>query len=191
MRGYAQIESMSRVVRTLVLALAAAAPGVAHAGEMPMAAQPLVYSRDGEVHGCGVRLTGGEAARAGPSAWFDVSFNVFRSGVALAQSYAYELRGSESEGDARPARVPVQSAWLKASPGVARLGENTERREALMYPIVLDEALALFTALAAGDTITVGIKRWGQRTASVYAGAPALADEGRQTIADCLSRLTE
>ena len=168
--------------------LAAATP--AAAGEMPMAAQPLVHAREGAIQGCGARLTGGETAPAGSSAWFDVSFNVFRGGYALAQSYAYEFRRSEYDGEARPARVPVQSAWLKAPHAAARLGENTERRDTLVYSLVLDEAIALFEALAAGEPVTIGIKRWDRRIASVYAGTPALSEEGRQRIADCLVRLT-
>lgn len=158
---------------------------------MPIVAQPLVHSRDGTIEGCGARLTGGETAPAGSSAWFDVSFSVFRGGVSLAQSYAYELRRSEYDGDARPARVPVQSAWLKAPRGSARMGENTERRDMLVYALVLDDAFALFEALAAGQTVTVGIKRWDRPAASVYAGAPALTGENRSQIAECLARLTE
>ena len=173
---------------TTILALALAAG--AHAAEVPIAAQPLVHERGGAVQGCGARLTGGEAARAGSSAWFDVSFNVFRDGVALAQSYAYEFRRSEYDGEARPARVPVQSAWMRGTQRSTRLGENTERSDTLVYRLVLDDAVALFEALAAGDTVTIGIKRWDQRAASVYAGKPTLSDEGRQQIADCLARLT-
>ena len=162
----------------------------ASAGEMPIAAQALVHARGGAIQGCGARLTGGETAPGATSAWFDVSFNVFRGGYALAQSYAYEFRRSEYDGEARPARVPVQSAWLKAPQGSARLGENSERRDTLVYPLVFDDALALFQALAAGQPVTVGIKRWDRRAASVYAGTPALSEEGRQRIAECLVRLT-
>ena len=156
---------------------------------MPIAAQALVHARDGAIQGCGARLTGGEAAAAGPSAWFDVSFNVFRGGYALAQSYAYELRRSDYDGEARPARVPVQSAWLKAPHSAARLGANAERRDTLVYPLVLDDAVELFRALAAGEPVSVGIKRWDRRVAAIYAGTPALSAESRQAIADCLARL--
>lgn len=156
-----------------------------------MVAQPLVHERGGTIQGCGARLTGGEAAQTPGSAWFDVSFNVFRGGYALVQSHAYELRSSAYDGDARPARVPVQSAWLKAPQGSARLGENTERRDTLVYPLVLDDAVALFRALAAGETLTVGIKRWDRRSASVYEGTPALTEEGRREMAECLARLTQ
>lgn len=173
------------VLFPLLVAAAAAA-----AGELPITAQPLVHARDGAVQGCGARLTGGESTPAGPSAWFDVSFNVFRGGHALVQSYAYELRRSEYDGEARPAQVPLQSAWLKAPQGAARLGENTERRDTLVYSLVLDEAVALFQALAAGEPVTVGIKRWDRRRAAVYAGKPELTEEGRRRIAECMVRLT-
>jgi hypothetical protein len=175
----------------LVFAAMLAFAACAHADEVPIAAQPLVHERDGAVQGCGARLTGGEAVQAGSSAWFDVSFNVFRDGVALAQSYAYELRPPYYDGEARPARVPVQSAWLKAPQRSTRLGENRQRSDTLVYRLVLDDAVALFEALAAGDTVTIGIKRWDRRTASIYAGKPELSEQGRRQIADCLARLTQ
>ena len=174
-----------------VFALALTSGAFAQTGEMPMAAQPLVHERAGAVEGCGARLTGGRAAPAATSAWFDVSFNVFRGGVALAQSYAYELKRSDYDGEARPSRVQVQSAWLKGPQRSARLGENMERRDTLVYSLALDDAVALFEALAAGETVTIGIKRWDERAAVVYAGRPELSEEGRRLMADCLARLTE
>jgi hypothetical protein len=180
---------MKSILETIAIAAALCVAGPATAAEIQVVAQALVHARDGNVQGCGVRLTGGEPA-AGASAWFDVSFNVFRRGAALAQSIAYEIRRS-SDGDARPARVPVQSTWIKAPQGSARLGENTERRETLVYPLVLDEALGLFRAVAAGEALTVGIKRWDQPKAAVYGGKPVLSGEARQAIGNCLARLVE
>jgi hypothetical protein len=158
---------------------------------IPLAAQSLVYQRDGAVQGCGVRLTGGEPSALGASAWFDVSFNVFRRGVALAQSIAYEIRRSAYAGDSRPARVPVQSTWLKAADGRARLGENNQRRETLVYTLALDDALSLFEAVGSGRAVSIGIKRWGQPTDSVYTGAPELTAETREQIGECLARLAQ
>lgn len=158
--------------------------------QVPIAGQSLVYRADGAVNGCGVRLTGGAPNASGPSAWFDVSLNVFRRGVALAQSIAYEMRRTE-EGESQPARVPVQSTWVTAGGRDARLGESVERRDTLIYSVVPDEALSLFEAVARGEPVVVGIKRWGQRTASVYSGAPALTSETRDEIAGCLAALTE
>ena len=183
-----KVDRPRNLIAALLLA-AVCAPGAA--AEVPVAADALVHARDGAVHGCGVRLTGGEPVAGGASAWFDVSFNVFRRGIALAQSIAYEIRHSGYEGDARPARVPVQSAWLKTPGGSARMGENLQRLDTLIYPLVLDDALALFRAVASGETLTLGIKRWDQRVASVYAGAPALSDDARRRIEACLARLAE
>jgi hypothetical protein len=156
-----------------------------------LAAQSLVHQRDGAVLGCGVRLTGGQASATGASTWFDVSFNVFRRGVALAQSTAYEIRKSGYAGDSRPARVPVQSTWLRASGANAKLGENIERRDTLVYTLVLDDALSLFEAVASGRAVSVGIKPFGQPADTVYTGAPELTTETRAQIGDCLARLAE
>jgi hypothetical protein len=156
--------------------------------QLAMEALPVVHVRQGEVHGCGVRLTGGEPGKAA-SSWFDVSFNVFRRGPGLAQSIAYEIRRSEFEGDSRPAQVPVQSTWLQVAQGTARLGENTERRDTLVYTMVIDEVLALFEALAKGEPVTLGIKRWGQRADAVYSAAPLLSTDSRHQIGVCLADL--
>ena len=166
------------------------------AGEKPseppalaLDAQPLVYTRDGATQGCGVRLTGGEPGGEGPSAWFDFSFAVFRRGIALAQSIAYEIRRSET-GESRPALRPVQSTWIAAWEGRVRRGENDERRDTLVYRLVLDDAVALFQAVAHGQPLRLGIRPWGQRNESVYTGTTALTEESRTRIGECLAALT-
>lgn len=175
-----------------LLAYCADTAGIVHAQDtptVPIAAQPLVYMKDGAVQGCGLRLTGGEPSATGASSWFDVSFNVFRRDVALAQSIAYEIKHSEYEGDSRPARVAVQSTWLRAPVGGTRLGENTERRESLIFTLLMEDALSLFEAVATGQPVTLGIKRWGQRVDSVYTGTPAVSAESRGVIGNCLAAL--
>ncbi len=158
---------------------------------LPLAADPLIYQREGVAVGCGVRLTGGEPNSVRPSIWFDVSFNVFRRGVAIAQAIGYEIRRSGFEGDSVPSRVPLQSAWLKAANGQAKLGENAQRVDTLVYTLLIDDALTLFEAVGQGQPLSLGIKRWGERVESVYSGTAALTDQSRQQIADCLDRLLE
>lgn len=154
---------------------------------VPLEAQPLMHMRDGRIQGCGVRLTGGEPGTA-VSAWFDVSFNIFGPGFGIAQSIAYEIRRSE-EGESRPARVPVQSTWLKASEGSTRLGENTERRDSLIYTLLVEDVLSLFEAIANEQPLVLGIKRWGQRVDSVYTATPILNADSRSRISTCLAGL--
>ena len=151
-------------------------------------AEPLRHVRDGEVHGCGLRLTGGAPGKQA-SSWFDVSFNVFRRGPGLAQSIAYEIRRSEYDGDSRPTQVPVQSTWLRLYDGIARVGENVERRDTLVYTLLMDDVLALFEAVANGDPVTLGIKRWGQRVDAVYTGAPLISTDSRDRMSTCLAEL--
>src|SRR5215213_993261 len=133
---------MFETVKALVVLIVLGAAGAALAQnvqEMPIEALALVHERQGKVQGCGLRLTGGDPKPAA-SAWFDVSFNVFRRGIGLAQSFVYEMKRSGYEGESRPARAPVQSTWLKAAEEAsARLGENTERRESLVYTLLIDD----------------------------------------------------
>ena len=165
-------------------------PGAVLAQAVPataIGAEALTHVRDGKIHGCGVRLTGGEPGRA-VSGWFDVSFNVFRRGIGIAQSMAYEIRPSE-EGESRPQQVPVQSTWLKASEGSTRRGENTERRNSLVYTLLIEDVLSLFEAIAKEEPLVLGITRWDQRTDSVYTAIPVLNMDSRDRIGTCLAGL--
>jgi hypothetical protein len=173
----------------VVMLLCTMARGNAHAAEIArftgIAALPITHLRDSTVHGCGVRLTGGQPGTPA-SSWFDVSFNVFRRGIGLVQSIAYEMRRSEYDGESRPSRVPVQSTWVTATTAGTRLGENTERRDALVYRLLVDDVLALFEAVATGRPVTIGIKRWGESADTVYTGTAALDVDSRQKISACL-----
>jgi hypothetical protein len=70
-----------------------------------------------------------------------------------------------------------------------RLGENTERRESLVYRLVIDDVLALFEAVARGRPVTLGIRQWGQRVDAVYTGTPILTADSRRQITACLAGL--
>ena len=163
---------------------------VAGSGEpaVVIEAQPLTHTREGRVQGCGLRLTGGEPGTLA-SSWFDVSFNVFARGMGLAQSIAYELRRSEYEGDSRPATVPVRSTWVRTGEGSARRGESSERRDSLIYTLLVEDVLALFEAVAERRAVTLGVRRWDQPADSVYTGTPLLSDDSRTEVSACLDRL--
>ena len=83
----------------------------------------------------------------------------------------------------------MQSTWLRVSDGAARLGENRERRDTLIYTLLMDDVLTLFEAVANGEAVTVGIKRWGQRTDAVYTAAPLLTTDSRHRMSACLADL--
>lgn len=165
----------------------------AAAAEKPPAtaieAQPLTHVWEGAVQGCGLRLTGGEPATPA-SSWFDVSVNLFRRGVGLAQSIAYEIRPSELDGESRPALVPVRSTWVKTTQASARLGESIERGDTLIYTLLADDVLAVFEAVATGQPLMLGIRRWGEPMDTVYTGTPILSVDSRSEISTCLAGLT-
>ena len=171
-----------------MLASAPAAAGDGGAAAIVVEAQPLTYMRDGTVQGCGVRFTGGEPGTPS-SSWFDVSVNVFNRGVGLAQSIAYEIRRSEFDGESRPERVPVRSTWVKTAEGSTRLGESTERRESLIYRLLVDDVLAVFEAVATGQPVTLGIRRWGERVDTVYTATPVLTEDSGARMSTCLASL--
>ena len=158
---------------------------------LPLAGEALTHTRDGAVQGCGVRVTGGQAAARAHSLWLDVSVNVYRQGVALVQAIAYEIQPPRYEPETRPERIAVQRAWIKPedAAGSTRLGETTEMRDALVYRVTLDDATAVFEALAAGRPLAIGIRGWGRPREAVVGGPVALSDDTRARIADCFSAL--
>lgn len=176
------------LVTACALGALQAGPAKSAAAAIAMEVQPLTHMRDGKVQGCGLRITGGEPG-VPASSWFDVSFNVFARGMGLAQSIAYELRRSEYEGDSRPATVPVRSTWVRTGEGSARRGESSERRDSLIYTLLVEDVLALFEAVAESRAVTLGVRRWDQPADSVYTGTPLLSDDSRTKVSACLDRL--
>lgn len=179
-----------RVVSACLLLAFACAPALAQES-LPLAAEALVHEREGAVIGCGIRVTGGKSEQRRASSWFDVSVNVFRRGIALAQAVAYELPQSPGTGESRPARVPVQSASIGLDGGSAKLGENSERQDSLVYALAIDEAISLFEAAGRGSPLRVGVKRWSERTASVHVGPAPLDADARERMADCVARIAD
>ena len=184
------MSSISRVVSASLLLAFACAPALAQES-LPLAAEALVHEREGSVIGCGIRVTGGQSELRRASLWFDVSVNIFRRGIAIAQAVAYELPQSPGTGESRPARVPVQSASIGINAGSAKLGESRERQDSLVYTLTIDEAISLFDAVGRGSPLRVGVKRWTERTASVHVGPAPLDTDARARIADCVARIAD
>ena len=168
--------------------------GYAAAAQLPpslaIEALPLTHMQNGQVRGCGLRFTGGEA-RVPVSSWFDVSLNIFRRGIAIAQSIVYEIRRSEVEGDSRPTTAAVESTWVRAGERSARRGENVERKGSLVYALVSDDVVEVFEAVAKGEPVTLGIKRWGDPIDIVYTGPAVMGGESRQQVGACLAELLQ
>ena len=162
-----------------------------NAAEVPLGTEALRYADGDAVQGCGIRLTGGEPRAKGSSSWFDVSFNVYRRGIVIVQAIGYEIPQAQYDTESRPERVAMQRAWLKAEAagGITRIGENIAVRDSVIYTVTVDEAASLFAAVAKGQRLAVGIKRWGQAQETVYIGALSLDDSTRRQIRACLEAL--
>ncbi len=126
-----------------------------------------------------------------PSIWLDVSFNVYRSGLALVQALAYTIPASTLDGEARPRRLAVQRAWVQQEEGrgVTRAGENTERREMLVYALTLEDVGALFEAVSTGRPLTLAVTPWDERRETILKGVAALSDKNRADTTACLEAL--
>ena len=195
-RGAGQAPPATRMKTgaALVFACIACASGAANAqdaAEVSVATEALRYANGDTVQGCGVRLTGGQARAKAGSSWFDVSFNIYRRGIAIVQAIGYEILQPQFDTESRPERVAMQRAWLRVGTagGTTRAGENAAVQDSVIYTVTLDEAGSLFAAVAKGERLVIGIKRWGQKQETVYAGSPNLDGETRRQIRACLEAL--
>lgn len=160
--------------------------------------QALQYMKDGRVSGCGIRMVGIEGVRAsGPMVVFDASFNTVLPGLGTVKGDSQlvtlaQMQAGQS-GQMRPRPVAF---WIRA-PG-SRATQPREGRmigaitppEAVMYVTDrLDDVMALFTAVASGKPIQVGIRQRGESVDRVFYGTVTLSDGDRGTVHQCFSDL--
>jgi hypothetical protein len=184
---------MRAVLLCLLASFASTAAGAVTQESTPLVigAQALRHGDAAGMEGCGVRLNGGRVNVKRASYWFDVSVNVYAAGHALVQAIQYSIDPPAFDVRTPPERTMLQSAWIRVDRRVAntRMGENRERRDAVIYAIDLEEARALFEGLAHGQAIAIGIKRWGDPEAAVYVGTPELNGDTLSDLGSCLDAL--
>jgi hypothetical protein len=154
--------------------------------------QPLIYLKEGNIQGCGVRLFSVQLDAVGSTgkSW-DVSFSYWTNGLAVAKGLAYDIDVRELKAGKKPRNARLEQFSIKA-PNVSatRPRENRilsgEEAGSIMYVIDLGTALDLFKAIAAKETFTVSIRRPEERTDRLYFGIPALTDTEREQLMNCV-----
>ncbi len=171
---------------------------------MEFQSQPLMYMKEGNVQGCGVRLVGVRpppAISSEKANWqvIDVSFNLSLPGMATIKLSSYDSTPSELKANVKPRMVYVERGWLKAPSAVGTNpmpGTNYFRGEdpnAVLYVTSVDSVLSLFKAQAENQTIHIGIRRKGENFERIFAGKLTFnetdASQSSQCFSDLISRL--
>lgn len=155
--------------------------------------QPLIYLKDGNIEGCGVRLFAFQLDPVGSAGTgWDVSFNFWTNGLATAKGLAYDIDVRELKAGKKPKNARLERFWIKA-PNVSATQPRENRifpgddAGSIMYAIGLDTAIDLLKATFAKETLTVSIRRAGERTERLYFGIPSLSDAEREQLMNCVS----
>ena len=182
---------------TLVFCLVASAgAGAQNIVPTKMSGQPLMYMKDGEVNGCGIRIIGGRPTINGAVwEWFDVSINVYEHGGGLVKIVSYDVDEPKMRaGGLKPKPLPVRSGWLKAagkSGTTPAKGKSAVADDgaSLMYGSDLDRTMPLFSAYFQRETVSIGVRRVGDKTETIYSGVVTMDDNEDQQLRSCLRDL--
>ena len=158
--------------------------------------QPLIYIKEGQTRGCGLRMIGGQepAISGGDFQMFDVSVNIFLPGHAMVKLVSYNTTPAELSTGKPPRTVRLAHGWIKAPNALAtrpKDGKSAEGEDgaSLLYNTDVDAVFAILKAQIDGRPINIGLKREGEATERIYAGAIGLSNEETEQLTQCLSEL--
>lgn len=168
-------------VGLVTLALASTMSAVAGpVSEVNLSAQPLQYSNDGVLTGCGIRLVGIQVPVEGQKKIpvLDVSFNVINPGAGLIKGGLMDLSVKAMlAGDLnKTVEVPITNLWFKApnspttKPTRGQPLKTQTHKHALMYATSLDSVLPLVSAMHEGKPIQVGFMVTAEKMEKIYFG---------------------
>ena len=164
-----------------------------------MTGQPLVYQKDGQVNGCGVRFVAVSAFNSRKDAVriVDGSFMVSATGYGIVKAGMMTTTGGAVlDGMKNTKQVRTKFFWLRraggdpTTPTQGKVLASPEDAGFLFYGISLEAAMDLLTALLAdGKELEVGMEPVGSGTAWVLAGKLKLEEGETERISDCMEAL--
>ena len=132
--------------------------------------------------------------------WVDVSVNIYKDGNSMVKIMSYDLDsdqiGKEHKGraDKLITSRPVQSGWLKA-PGKSAttpFGGNTivgDDGASILYWADIERAISVLFAYFRKEVVMIGVRRKGEQTESIYAGAIAMTEAEDGQLRQCMSEV--
>lgn len=158
-------------------------------------AEPQMQVKDGAVEGCGMRLKSMPIDTTGLTSALviDMSFNIYRSGMALLKGGAVRIPLREAS-RGQVSNAPIDSFWMKiqsSRPTKPLHGHvmPAENPGYLLYGEALDEVVKLFDGLADRTPLTLGVRLKAEGIDRIYAGVAQLSDADRAQHAQCLGDL--
>lgn len=163
--------------------------------EVEMVGQPLVYGKDGTVEGCGVRAVGVILPVQGRPTFrsFDLSANVWKSGVALAKIIG-EVTPVATPEPGKGRRVALKNAWLKAegkeaaAPIQKSFKESATEKGAYLFAVEPAASLEFILAASNSRRVQAGVN-WNEATEWIYTGVIQLTEQQRQQMQSCLKEI--
>ncbi len=192
---------MQRKTVLAIFALSAMASTVMAGPVLPalITGQPLQYTKDGEINGCGLRFFAVTEASLPTERvrMIDASVNVFDPGVAMVKggmktTTMETILAQNLDPEARTI-VAINRIWLRPIGGqITKLAKGaTEIRPsndgALIYAADLSGALAVINAVLDKKQLQMGVGDIGQDTEIILTGVAKLDEGDRQQFADCFS----
>ena len=165
--------------------------------EVNFLGQPLQYTKQGAVDGCGVRLVGITAPVPGVKKvhTLDVSFNVANPGGGIVKGglMTLSVQALAARKLDQAVEVPIKGLWLKApgspatTPAEGKVLRAVTHKHALMYGARLPPVLALIEAMQEGKPIQVGFRVSADDMDHVFFGKVEMTDAETAQFTQCYS----
>lgn len=187
--------NMKLFISVLLLATSIGSAVAQSMMEVDLVGQPLSYSKDGVVNGCGVRVVGVISPVPGDKAFksFDVSANLWKSGQALVKMIGEETPVADPI-PSKTRRVSLRNGWLKAegkTPAAPIGGDfraSTDDKGAYLFPVAFDGSIEFILAAARNERVQVAIRR-DAKAEWIYSGMVRLSDLEKNQILNCLKEV--
>lgn len=163
--------------------------------EADMVGQPLSYSKNGVVEGCGVRVVGVLTPIPGNKTFksFDISANFWKSGQALVKVIGEEIPVADPVPN-KARRQVLKNGWIKAegkAPAAPTEGEfkpSATDKGAYLFQANFDNSVNFILAAVKNERVQVAIN-WGEKVEWIYSGTVQLSEQEKIQIAQCLKEV--
>ncbi len=185
------------LVRSLLMMLLGLAASGTIAGpvtEVMMSGQPLQYTKDGRITGCGVRIVAVAEPPTIPGTFemLDVSFNVADPGIGLVKGGASSVTYKDLQNRKKGPPRAIRTIWIKrpgktaTQPLDGRYRSSPTDKGALLYGTDLGVATDLMDAVMEADAeVQIGLTRVGEDLERIYYGKVKLSDSERKQLIAC------
>ena len=159
--------------------------------EAEMTGQPLSYSKNGVVEGCGVRVVGVITPVPGEKTFktFDISANFWKSGQALVKMIGQELPVANPM-PSQAQRKVLSNGWLKAegktpaAPADDGFKESVTDKGAYLFAVNFESSADFVMAAAQNERVQVAVN-WDGKAEWIYSGTVKITQQEKIQIAQC------